>query len=259
MWRSWPLRGSTPRTASSRGFLETLGIPYTGSGVLASALAMRKPAAKAMVASAGVAVLPHVLVHRGDAPARAADTVERLGLPVIVKPCSEGGSIGIRLARTARELADLIAEPGPADGDALAEPFAHGQAVTVGVLERAGEPEALPVLATAPAGGSEFYDYHAKRDPARHHYQCPAPLPADTAAALATGACQAHRALGCHGYSRSDFIVTHTGVFWLEVNTLPGLSRTGNLATAAAAAGIDYDRLVTCILGTATAGHRYRP
>lgn len=253
------IAGQYAEDGKLQGFLETLRIPYTGSGVLASALAMCKPAAKAVVASAGVAVLPHVLISPASGLASAGEVAERLGLPVIVKPCSEGGSIGIRLAHTAEELADLMAEPGTCAGDMLTEPFTRGQSVTVGVLENGGEPSALPVLATMPAGGAEFYDYLAKRDPARHRYECPAPLPADTARRLAAAACQAHRALGCRGYSRSDFVVTSSGVFWLEVNTLPGLSRTGNLATAATAAGIEYDKLVAHILDTAVPSDEYRP
>jgi D-alanine-D-alanine ligase len=224
--------------------------------VLASALGMRKPAAKAAVASAGVTVLPHVVIHPAAGLTPAGEVVERLGLPVIVKPCSEGGSIGIQLCRTAQDLAEFIAGLDQADVDLLAEPFAGGQSVTVGVLQHGGEPSALPVLATMPAGGAEFYDYRAKRDPARHRYQCPAPLPEDTANDVAAAACQAHRALGCRGYSRSDFVVTGSGVVWLEINTLPGLSRTGNLATAAAAAGIGYDKLIAHILGTAATSGR---
>lgn len=254
------IAGQYAEDGKLQGFLETLGIPYSGSGVLASALAMRKPAAKAMVASARVAVLPHVLVHSVANPAaNARQIVERLGLPVIVKPCSEGGSIGIRLARSTHELADVLAGMAASAEDVFAEPFVPGQAVTVGVLEHADGPCALPVLATQPTGGAEFYDFLAKRDPARHRYECPARMPTDTALNLATAACDAHRALGCRGYSRSDFVATPSGVFWLEANTLPGLSPTGNLATAAAAAGIEYDKLIGHILDTAVGAARYRP
>lgn len=253
------IAGQYAEDGKLQGLLETLGIPYTGSGVLASALAMRKPAAKAMVASAGVAVLPHVLIHPAGGRAVAGKVAERLGLPVIAKPCSEGGSIGIRLAHTEDELADLLADLGTSEGDVFVEPFIPGQPVTVGVLEHGGEPSALPVLSTRPTGGTEFYDYLAKRDPARHHYECPAQLPDDTARHLAAAACDAHRALGCHGYSRSDFVVTDSGVYWLEANTLPGLSQTGNLATVAAAAGIEYDKLITHILDTAAPSTKYRP
>jgi D-alanine-D-alanine ligase len=253
------IAGQYAEDGKLQGLLETLRIPYTGSGVLASALAMHKPAAKAMAARAGVTVLPHVLIQPAGGLASAGEVTERLGLPVIVKPCSEGGSIGIRLAHSARELDDLLAGLGASEEDALAEPFTLGQPVTVGVLEHGRELTALPVLATMPAGDAEFYDYLAKRDPARHRYECPAPLPADMAAHLAAVACQAHRALGCRGYSRSDFVVTDSGAFWLEINTLPGLSQAGNLATAAAAAGIEYDKLVVHILDSATPSGHYRP
>jgi D-alanine-D-alanine ligase len=121
------IAGQYAEDGKLQGFLETLGIPYTGSGVLASALAMRKPAAKTIAASAGVPVLPHLLIHPAVSPASAAGRVaDGLGLPVIVKPCSEGGSIGISLAKTTRELADLIASLGPGSAEMFAEPFMPG-------------------------------------------------------------------------------------------------------------------------------------
>jgi D-alanine-D-alanine ligase len=254
------IAGQHAEDGKLQGLLEALAVPYTGSGVLASALAMHKPAAKSVVASAGVVVLPHVLIQPAASPAaHAQDVADRLGLPVIVKPCSEGGSIGIRLARSVRELAELIAGAGPGGEEMLVEPFVTGQAVTVGVLDQGGGPGALPALATEPTGGAEFYDFHAKRDPARHRYECPAAVSAGMASKLAAAACDAHQALRCRGYSRSDFVVTATDMWWLEANTLPGLSRTGNLATAAAAAGMEYDKLIAHILGTAEAAGRYRP
>ncbi|MFJ8444052.1 D-alanine--D-alanine ligase family protein [Kitasatospora griseola] len=135
-------------------------------------------------------------------------------------------------------------------------PLALGQ--VLGPVTRDGGPTALPPLETLPTT-AEFYDYTVKRDPNGHCYHCPAVLPPPLAAAVQQAALDAHRALGCHGHSRSDFLVTKTGeVYWLEVNTLPGLSAHGNLATMANAAGISYDQLVGLIL---TAAHRagYRP
>jgi D-alanine-D-alanine ligase len=242
-----------------QGYLDTTGVPYTGSGVLASALAMHKPAAKIIVHAAGVPVLPH---HRidptADAEVEARQILSRLGAPVIVKPESEGGSIDIAVAHDPAELAQLLTALRGPDQPLFAEPFVRGQAVTVGVLETAGELVSLPVLATSASDG-EFYDYAAKRDSTRHSYQCPADLPPETAAACAHAARHAHRALGCSGYSRSDLVIDHNGqVFWLETNTLPGLSHAGNLATMAGAAGITYDQLVARILTTTTTGS-YRP
>ena len=240
-----------------QGLLDSLGVAYTGSGVLASAAAMHKPTAKALVSAAGVPVLPHILVREGDDLDAAAQACQPLGLPVIVKPCSEGGSIGMRVAHDPGQLAcALAADAGR--GEWLVEPFVAGSAVTCGVLEQDSGLLTLPPLQTMPVT-AEFYDYAAKRDPDGHRYTCPAALPQAALAEVSRNAAQAHRALRCSGYSRSDFLVTPDGtVHFLEANTLPGLSRHGNLATMAQAAVISYDELITIILATV---HRqgYRP
>jgi D-alanine-D-alanine ligase len=246
-----------------QGFLETLGVPYTGSGVRASALAMHKPTAKTLVSRAGVRVVPQARIPAGlSIDLVAAQIEDELGLPVIVKPESEGGSVGIAVAHDRTTLVEIIAKAraegargDEADGGGLfAERFVAGRSVTVGVLERDGELRALPILETKTGG--DFYDYHAKRDPDLHEYVCPAALSEPEAAALSASAIQAHRSLGCRGYSRSDFVLRadSTGVpgiaYWLEINTLPGLSREGNLATMALAAGMTYEDLITFILRT---------
>jgi D-alanine-D-alanine ligase len=140
----------------------------------------------------------------------------------------------------------------------LIEPFTAGTAITCGVLHRDGALTTLPPLQTVPTT-AEFYDYTAKRDPQGHRYICPAMVPHATLAEISRIALTAHHALRCSGYSRSDFLVTPDGeVFWLEANTLPGLSRHGNLATMAHAAGISYDELIATILSSAHR-HGYRP
>jgi D-alanine-D-alanine ligase len=252
------IAGQWAEDGKLQGLLDTLGVPYTGSGVLASAAAMHKPTAKALVSAAGVNVLPHVLIPSGgQAEVTARECAGELGLPVILKPCSEGGSIGMRVARDPAHLAIAVAEQA-GEGEWFAEPFTSGCAVTCGVLQRGDEVVALPPLQTVPVT-AEFYDYTAKRDPAGHRYLCPAHLPTAVLAQVTDDTVRAHRALGCWGYSRSDFLVTPSGeVIWLEANTLPGLSRQGNLATMAAAAGISYTDLITAILASAH-DRAYRP
>jgi D-alanine-D-alanine ligase len=252
------IHGQWAEDGKLQGLLDSLGVSYTGSGVLASAMAMHKPTAKRVVSAAGVTVLPHLPVHSGGDPELAAQACARsLGMPVILKPCSEGGSIGMRVLRDTGQLATALAgEAGQRDW--FLEPFTEGSAVTCGVLHRGGQMMTLPPLQTLPVT-ADFYDYAAKRDPAGHRYVCPAAIPGPALAEISRSALGAHRALRCSGYSRSDFLVTPAGeVFWLEANTLPGLSAHGNLATMASAAGISYDELVTAILASA---HRdgYRP
>ena len=171
-------------------------------------------------------------------------------MPVIHKPRSEGGSIGVQVAHDPGQLARTLASDA-GRGEWLIEPFTADSAVTCGVLQRDGALVTLPPLETVPTT-AEFYDYAAKRDAAGHRYVCPAMLPDRVLAEIARSALTAHQALRCSGYSRSDFLVTPDGdVFWLEANTLPGLSRHGNLATMASAAGISYDELVMTILANA--------
>lgn len=252
------IAGQWAEDGKLQGLLDSLGVSYTGSGVLASAAAMHKPTAKALVSAAGVKILPHILISEGDDSESAGrDCCETLGLPVILKPCSEGGSIGVQVVRTAAQLTMALAEEA-GRGEWLIEPFTAGSAVTCGVLQRDGTLTTLPPLQTVPTT-AEFYDYAAKRNPGGHRYLCPAAIPEPALAEISRNTLAAHRALRCSGYSRSDFLVTPDGeVFWLEANTLPGLSRHGNLATMASAAGISYDELVAAILATA---HRqgYRP
>ena len=240
-----------------QGLLDSVGIPYTGSGVLASATAMHKPTAKALAAAAGVRVLPHVLVRESDDLAEAAGASETLGMPVILKPCSEGGSIGVQVIRDPGQLPKILAG-NAGHGEWLIEPFTAGSAVTCGVLQRDGALMTLPPLETVPVT-AEFYDYDAKRNPGGHRYLCPATVPGTALTEISRSTLAAHLGLRCSGYSRSDFLVTPDGdVFWLEANTLPGLSRHGNLATMVGAAGISYDELIMTILADAR-WKGYRP
>ncbi|WP_160050876.1 D-alanine--D-alanine ligase [Nocardiopsis sp. FR4] len=240
------IAGQGAEDGGLQGVLDSLGIPYTGSGVMASAVGMHKPTAKILVAAEGVPVADGELVSAGNTSFEWED----LGWPVIVKPTSEGGSVGMAIAHTEAELAAIVEASAE---DLLVERLHPGQAVTVGVLESAdGTLTALPPLEARTT--TDFYSYEAKRNPDLHTYICPADLPHQVTTHLGWYARDAHRALGCVTYSRSDFMVSEDGtVVWLEINTLPGLSPTGNLAAMAQAAGIDYDQLIAHILRPALA------
>ncbi|MFE7637312.1 D-alanine--D-alanine ligase [Kitasatospora sp. NPDC057518] len=252
------LAGQWAEDGKLQGLLDSLGVPYTGSGVLASAMAMHKPTAKTLVLAGGVTVLPHIPFRGHDDPEETARAcVEELGLPVILKPTSEGGSIGMRVFRDLNSLTATLTHD-TRGGEWFVEPFKEGSAVTCGVLEKDGALVVLPPLETVPTT-AEFYDHKAKRDPAGHRYRCPAQLPDAALATISRAAVRAHQVLHCSGHSRSDFLVTPDGeVHWLEINTLPGLSTHGNLATMAAAAGISYDTLIQTMLAAARA-NGYRP
>lgn len=251
------IAGQYAEDGKLQGLLESLNIPYTGSGVTASAIGMHKALAKTVAGAAGITVLPSVILPPRDRDAIGETITSRIAFPLILKPLSEGGSIGMTVCHDTAELAAALSGLNATDGW-FAEPFTTGTPVTCGILEMDGSPVALPPLETLPTD-AEFYDYATKRDKDRYRYRCPAELPTPILDAITDAALTAHRALACTGYSRSDFIVTPAGPVWLEINTLPGLSRTGNLATMADAAGIDYDQLVRTILATATTPAGYRP
>ncbi|MFD6464877.1 D-alanine--D-alanine ligase family protein [Streptomyces goshikiensis] len=253
------IAGQYAEDGKLQGYLETVGVPYTGSGVLASALGMDKVVAKQIAAAAGIEVAATGRIEPGaQTSAIVAGLLAEVGLPLIIKPVAEGGSIGIVLSRDTETLTAALDRIDTAQGW-FAEPFVEGTPVTCGVLDIDGSLMPLPPLETVPTA-AEFYDYASKRDDTLHDYRCPASLPADVLAFIQASAVAVHRALGCSGCSRSDFIVTPDGqVVWLEINTLPGLSHAGNLATMAGAAGIDYDQLVRMLLASADLSGGYRP
>ncbi|MFI6500515.1 D-alanine--D-alanine ligase [Nonomuraea typhae] len=253
------IAGQYAEDGKLQGLLEHLNVPYTGSGVLASALAMHKCAAKAMVGAHGVGTLPGRRLDDGrPAEQLAAELTSALGLPLMLKPVSEGGSIDIHLCTAEPELLGAIRALRSSGQQVFAERFCPGRSVTAAVLDHEPGLWVPPLLETRPVSG--FYDYQTKNDPGRFTHHCPAALPEKAEELIAEWARVAHRALGCRGYSRSDFVVGADGeAWWLETNTLPGLSRTGNLATMAGAGGLDYDGLVSFVLSTALrapAGYR---
>ncbi|MFE1197831.1 hypothetical protein ACFW6E_34645 [Streptomyces olivaceoviridis] len=240
-----------------QGFLETLGINYTGSGVMASAVAMHKPHAKAVVAAAGIPTPAGTVIHT-DAPVQAeASRLEGLlGPDVVIKPVNEGCSVGLRIASGLPQIAEVLTET---EGGALmAEVYHRGRSISVGVLawEADGMLTTLPPLEAQTPDG--VYTHEAKQNGAVYH--CPTALTYGIEEVLCETAMAAHVALGLHSYSRHDFVVTaEDEVFWLEANTLPGLSHQGNLAQMAHAAGLSYEQLISHILRGARTDRRAQP
>ncbi|MEV0487385.1 hypothetical protein AB0I69_43135 [Streptomyces sp. NPDC050508] len=239
-----------------QGYLETRGLRYTGSGVLASALAMHKLRAKTIVESAGVHTLSSTAVNSTpEADDEAARIIRLLGSDVIIKPVNEGCSVGIRLPRGRDELASVLRET--ADTALMAETYYPGRSVSVAVLEDedAGFVETLPPIEAVTPG--RLYTQAAKQGDDVCVYHCPARLPSALERSLREQSIAAHRALGCHSYSRHDFVVTTDDqALWLEANTLPGLSHGGNLAQMAKAANVSYEHLISHILRGANTDRR---
>jgi len=237
------LHGRFGEDGTVQGLLEVMQIPYTGSGVLASSLAMNKLVTKQVLLHHGVATPAFAVYRQGD-DLTAFFAGER-SYPQVVKPAREGSTIGVSIARDAEGLHAGLEEALRHDELVLVEEFIAGAEVTVGIL---GD-QPLPVIQVVPKGG--FYDYQSKYTPGQTEYLLPAPLPAAIYGRLQESALAACRALGCRGAARADFMVRDSQLFCLEVNTIPGMTETSLLPKAAAAAGIPFNQLVLRILADA--------
>lgn len=243
------LHGPGGEDGTIQGLLETLGIPYTGSGVRASAVAMHKPTAKALLACHGIAVPKGAVVRLDGLKAKfPRELPTGLRLPVIVKPAAQGSTIGVTIVRRHPEWLPALQRTESFDREAVVESYISGKEVTVSVL---GE-MALPTIEIVAPGG--LYDYRAKYEKGRTRYLCPAPISAAMERRLRRLAVDACRVLGCEGVARVDFRISRRGrPYVLEVNTIPGMTETSLLPMAAANAGIDYETLTERILQSATA------
>lgn len=231
------LHGKFGEDGAVQGALELLGVPYTGSGVLASALAMNKPMAKQIWEMHGLPT-PAWQVLEKDGPWQLT-----LPYPVVVKPSAEGSSVGVSIVRSAETFHSGLAEAFRYDPQALVEAYIPGKEVTVGIL---GE-QALGAMEVIAKG--EFHSYEVKYTAGREEFILPAPLPPPVYERVLSVALEAHKALGCSGYSRVDTRVNaHGEVFLLEVNSLPGLTSLSYLPRIAVYAGLDYGDLVEAIL-----------
>jgi D-alanine-D-alanine ligase len=233
------LHGTFGEDGCVQGLLECCGVPYTGSGVLASALAMDKVFARRVFDQEGIES-PRWCIYRG-----AAD-VARIGYPLVVKPSREGSSVGVSIVRGEADLQPALDRAGACHGAILLEEYVRGREIQVAVLggEALGEVEVRPAV--------EFYDYEAKYQRNDTQYLVPAPIsPAERHLVLDLSR-RAHQALGCDGATRTDLILAPSGrAVCLEVNTLPGLTEKSLLPKIAADKGIDYATLVERILATA--------
>ena len=244
--RVWiALHGPGGEDGTLQGALEFLGVPYTGSGVMGSAIGMDKLVTKRLALAIGVATADF-LVLRGPADFDAA--VEQLGLPLIVKPATQGSSVGMSKVTHAAELAPAYAAAAALDEAVFAEPWISGAEYTVAILQD----QALPSIRIETP--RTFYDYQAKyfRDDTRYH--CPSGLSVMAEEHLANLALASFGAVGATGWGRADFMMDETGrPLLLEVNTIPGMTDHSLVPMAARARGIDFDELVWQVLETSFA------
>jgi D-alanine-D-alanine ligase len=242
------LHGRFGEDGTVQGLCELLGMPYTGSGVLASALAMDKLRSKQFFEHVGLATPAWVVLRRGESYS-AADITAELGEKTVVKPANEGSSVGMSIVHNATELPAAIELAFDHDEVVIVEQFVAGVEVTVAVLGD-GEPVPMPTLEVVPA--HEFYDYESKYVPGMSTHIIPARVSEETALECQRLSIEAHKALGCRGLSRSDTIVAEDGTVWLlEVNTIPGMTATSLVPDAARAAGIEFPRLCSMLVESA--------
>jgi D-alanine-D-alanine ligase len=238
------LHGRFGEDGTVQGMLELLGLPYTGSSVLASALCMDKARANEMMAGAGLHVpdFEEMEIKEGVAADAVESLIGRYALPLVVKPVREGSTIGITIAKDADQVASGLVLAARYDRRVLVQKFQSGTEITVGVL---ATPDLLVLPTLEIVSDNPVYDYDAKYTAGKSHHIIPARIPEAAREASAQAAGRAFTLLGCSGMARVDIIVDATGTPWLlEVNTVPGLTSLSLLPDAAKAAGIDFDELV---------------
>lgn len=246
------LHGGEGENGTVQALLELTGKPYTGSGVLASALAMDKAMSKKVFERDGIPTPRWILLQDG-AGERTVDATALGGYPLIVKPNAEGSTMGLTVVTEPAQLPEAIRFAAQYDRAVLVEQFIPGRELTVAVL---GD-EALPIVEIRPRSG--HYDYEAKYTAGRSEYFCPADLPEPLAARIRELGVRASLSLGCSGVSRVDFRLDPANEPWcLEVNTIPGMTPTSLVPMAAKAAGMSYDQLVQRMLDLAVLDWRRR-
>lgn len=242
------LHGRPGEDGSIQGYLDMLGVPYTGSGVTASAVCMDKVFTKELFRRWDIPTPDDVVIGADDPVATAlAEAEKRFGYPMIAKPRAEGSSVGIELLEGRRGATERCERVRRGFGDILLEQFIPGMVATVGILVN----EALPILELVPKR-QKFYDYEAKYTRGETDFVLPARLDAKVEVQIKEMALRAFRRVGCKGFARIDLLVKAAKQpYFLEINTLPGLTDVSDLPAEAEAAGISYDELIFRILADA--------
>jgi len=245
------LHGRLGEDGVIQGILELHGYPYTGSKVLASAIGMNKVASKRIWDAVGIPTPKYMEINRDN---EISDEIEKVKkyfpLPLVVKPVSEGSSLGVSILKEGGNVEEVLRETARKFKDIFVEEFIDGREVTVGILGQGKMARALPILELVPK--KEFYDYEAKYTQGLTEFIIPARLPKSVYELTQALALAAHRAIGAQGFSRVDIIVSKDRQpFVHEINTIPGMTDRSDLPAEAAHAGISFDELVVKILESA--------
>ena len=243
------LHGRNGEDGTVQELLEILGIPYTGSGVLACIRCMDKVLAKHLLVEAGVPTPEFFafseLAFRELGAAEALPRIEeRLAFPIVVKPAAQGSALGIKFARSAEDVPAALVNAFSYDDKVLLERHIDGRELAVSMIERDGAPQALPIVEAVPRD-EDFFDFEARYEIGRTEYRCPPELTAEEEAAVSEAARQTWTVLGCRGFARADIMLpAGDEPQVLEVNVTPGLTETSLLPMACEAAGIGFDQFV---------------
>jgi D-alanine-D-alanine ligase len=254
------LHGRFGEDGTVQGALELLGIPYTGSGVMASSVAIDKVMTKRIWQSEGLPTPRYQLLRRGNMTTEQVRAVpDDLGLPLIVKPAREGSSIGLTKVQGYSDMAPAVQQAAALDADVLCEQFIAGDEVTCPVLGTGDDAHALPVIRiVAPQGN---YDYQNKYFTDDTKYLVPCGLPAGEEVAIQQMVLKAYRVLGCRGWARADVMIDAVTrkPYLLEINTSPGMTGHSLVPMSARAAGISYEDLCVQLLADASLEHSTAP
>ncbi len=236
------LHGKIGEDGSIQGLLDILNLPYVGSGVMASALAMNKAISKELFRCAGLKVPKEMVLFRNQ-EIDPVEILSVLGKPVVIKPVAEGSSIGLNICHEKEKIVEAITDTFTTNSEVMIEEYIGGREVSCAVLGNR-EPEALPVVEIIPQKKYHFFSYTAKYLPGASKEICPAQISNDAYKKVQSFAIKAHCLLGCRNFSRSDMIVTAKDVYILETNTIPGMTENSIFPLAARTAGLSFSKLL---------------
>ncbi len=250
------LHGKGGEDGAIQGFLQTIGIPFTCSGIWGSAVSIDKTRAKVFYEKEGIPTPKSAIVKRGQGY-NADEITGKLGQKVVVKAATEGSSIGVYIVEGADALAQALEDALEIDTKALVEQYVKGKELTCVVVGSGSSAQALPIIEIVPQNAS--YDFESKYAPGGSEHICPARLDEAKAAEIQKYAVEAHNALGCEGVTRTDFLLEADGKEWaLETNTIPGMTATSLLPDAARAVGVSFPELCTLMVQMAFDSHAAR-
>ena len=248
------LHGQFGEDGTVQGLLDLLNIPYQGSGVLGSAIAMNKIASKQLYEQSGLPVPPYLVIRKGD-PVNPETCSRMLGMPLVIKPVSGGSSIGVSIVRSEESFKEALKTAFAHDNAVLIEAFIKGVEITGAVIGN-DKLEALPIVEIIPDKNYEFFDYTAKYTAGATKEICPARIDESLEVKAREFAKTAHKALFCRGYSRTDMILSGKDIYILETNTIPGMTATSLLPIAAQTAGISFGELLDRLIELSMDGCR---